>query len=247
MKTQRFNRKVIISGSEVEYYTYKSKMQVRGYKRRKRKAKKVKTKEEKENPEKTKFAVNRARTQIRRLESANSDFDKFLTLTSKMTDFTKASRAFNLFTQKMKARFPEFSYLAVPEFQKDIDFFGKVKPDGGALHYHVVCKLPYIKNKTLEKIWGKGFVKIEAIKKNSKLGSYLCKYLQKEMFDKRMFGKKKYFCSQNIKRPVEIIGDDSRWFMRKNPALKFKSKMPFDNKYTGKVIYKRFGLKNITA
>ena len=66
----------------------------------------------------------------------------------------EANRLFNLFTQRMKDKFPEFQYFAVIEFQKDIDFYGKIKPDGGAVHYHLLCNLRYVISKKIEKIWG---------------------------------------------------------------------------------------------
>lgn len=83
MVTERFTYKIVISGDGVEEYKYKTKVQIRGYKRKKRK-KKIKDdtkKEAKENPEKTRFAINRTRTQMRRTLACNTDLDKFLTLT----------------------------------------------------------------------------------------------------------------------------------------------------------------------
>ena len=34
------------------------------------------------------------------------------------------------------------------------------------------------------------------------------------MKDKRLFGKKKYFCSQDLERPTEIINDEANFFMK---------------------------------
>lgn len=248
MKTERFNHKVIISGFEVEHYEYLNKIQIRGYKRKKRKEKIVdEIVKKKENPEKTKFSVNRTRTQIRRITNTNFELNKFLTLTSKITDIEKSNNFFNLFIQRMKNRFSEFRYLAVPEFQKDVDFYGVKKPDGGAVHYHIVCNLRYVRSKEIETIWGHGFIKIKRIEKGTNLGSYLCKYLRKEMFDKRMFGKKKYFCSQDLKRPLEIIGGNAEAFMCENSSLKFIKETPLKNEYTGDVLIKLYNIKNFTA
>jgi len=250
MTTERFNHKVIISGFEVEHYEYLTKIQIRGYKRKKRKEKivdKTIKKEKKENPEKTKFSANRTRTQIRRITNSNPELNKFLTLTTKITDIDKANKLFNLFVPRMKDRFSEFRYLSVPEFQKDVDFYGVKKPDGGAVHYHIVCNLRYVRSKVIEEIWGHGFINIKEIKKGTNLGSYLCKYLRKEMFDKRMFGKKKYFCSQDLKRPLEITGDNAEAFVCENSELKLIKKISFQNEYSGDVLLKLYNIKKLTA
>jgi hypothetical protein len=249
MNTERFSDKVIISGLEVEHYEYLSKMQVRGYKRkpRKEKVKEEFKKQPKENTEKTKFSVNRTRTQIRRLTNTNYELNKFLTLTSKITDIDKSNKIFNLFTQRMKTRYPKFMYIAVLEFQKDIDHFGIAKPDGGAVHYHIICNIPYVKSKELEEIWGQGFIKIKRIKKDTNLGDYLCKYLQKEMFDKRMFGKKKFFCSRDLKRFIELIGETAKQFMNENSTLTFVKKRGYSNEYAGDVSHKFYKMKKPIA
>ncbi|MDD5397298.1 MAG: hypothetical protein PHW24_04595 [Candidatus Moranbacteria bacterium] len=246
MTTERFTYKIIVSGEGVEEYKYKTKVQIRGYKRKKRK-KKIKDdikKEVIENSEKTRFSINRTRTGMRRILQCNPNLDKFLTLTSKITDITKANKCLNLFTQKIKKPYPDFEYFSVPEFQNDIDFFGKVKPDGGAVHHHVLCNLPYVDQKEIAEIWGQGFIKIKRIEKGKNMMSYLSKYLEKEMRDKRMFRKRKYSCSQNLKRPVELIGEQAEEFMTtNNNSLKFKKASEFENQYSGEVDHNDFEFK----
>jgi hypothetical protein len=64
------------------------------------------------------------------------------------------------------------------------------------------------------------------------------------MRDKRMFRKKKYFCSQNLKRPVEMIGDLAKEFMAvNNNSLKFKKTSEFENQYSGEVDHSDFEFK----
>jgi hypothetical protein len=240
-----FDEKVIISGFEVERYQYPEKSIVRGYKRKKRKENNEK-KEQKKQTEKTKFAVNRTRNEIRRIINSNPQLNKFLTLTSKITEIKKINPLFNLFIQRIKSRYPKFQYMAVPEFQKDTDFFGKVKPEGGAVHYHTLCNLPYVKSKEIEKIWGHGFIRINRVDRVDNLGAYVCKYLQKEMFDKRMFHKKKYFCSQDINRPEEFTGEQAKIFMDyMKDNLEFKKGSVFENEYRGIMLYKLFHNKHL--
>jgi hypothetical protein len=239
--TERITEKIIVSGSEVEYYRYKDKPIIRNYKRKNRKTKNDKVKQTK----KSDFAVNRTRRDIRRTVNANPQLIKFLTLTSTSTNIDKMSKCFNLFTQRMEDRYSEFQYFSVREFQKDVDFFGKAKPDGGAIHYHLLCNLRYVKSKELEKIWGHGFIKIKKVKHVDNLGRYLSKYLQKDMFDKRMFGKKKFFCSQNLKRQTEIINTDAQDFLKNNSQnLKMTWEKTFTDDYRGEIDYKIYHSKN---
>jgi hypothetical protein len=250
--TVRITERTIISGFEVERYQYLDKPILRNYKRKERKKKtndeneKKEQQEKVEQMEKAESSVRRTRREIRRLVNANPQLIKFLTLTTTSVDIAKMNRQFNLFTQRMKDRFSEFQYLAVNERQKDIDHFGKVKPDGGAVHYHLLCNLRYVKSDILAKVWKHGFIKINQVSHVDNLGRYLSKYLQKEMFDKRMFGKKKFFCSQDLKRPIEIINDESKLFNQensKNLEKKWEPEKPFENDYQGKIQYTLFNFK----
>lgn len=227
--TECITKRIIISGNEIEYYHYKDKGLLRNYKRKKRTlTPKEKTKENIQK-QKVEFSIRRTKKEIRRKINANSQLIKFLTLTFKKNemDIGKSNRAFNLFTQRMKDRFPEFQYLAVIEFQKR-----------GAVHYHLLCNLRYREKKEVEKIWGQGFIDIKRVKHISNLGRYFCKYLQKDMFDKRMFGKKKFFCSQNLKKPVELTNRFAEIFLSDSSFLLEKEfETTFENEYVGKVDY----------
>lgn len=246
-RTERIYERVVVSSLECEQYQYKDRPVLRNYKRRKREKNENGEKEEKGQIEKAESSVRRTRREIRRTVNSNPQLTKFLTLTSKITDGKKSNHCFNLFTQRMKDRYPEFQYFAVLEFQKDIDFFGNVKPDGGAAHYHLLCNLRYVRSKEIEKIWGKGFIKIKRVRHVTNLGRYLSKYLQKDMFDKRMFGKKKFFCSQELKRPVEIVNDDARVFMQENAENMEKGwETTFTSNYLGEISYAIFRL-NISS
>ena len=75
------------------------------------------------------------------------------------------------------------------------------------------------------------------------MGAYFCKYLGKDMTDTRMFGKKKFFCSRNLKKPVELI---------KYPAIDFfesyvseltpNFEKTFYSDYAGKIEYSAYTL-----
>ncbi|MFA6193686.1 MAG: hypothetical protein WC726_02380 [Parcubacteria group bacterium] len=224
--------KVILSGHEIEHYRYIDKPIYRGYKRRKRKEKK----EPKKQTEKSKFSVHRTITEIRRIISNNPQLIKFLTLTfrGEITDVSIANHLFNLFTQRMKDKYPEFQYFAVIEFQKR-----------GVIHFHLLCNLRYVVAKKIEKIWGQGFVKIKRKRESDRLREYLSKYLWKDMRDERLFKKKKYFCSQDLERSTEIINDEANFFMKNSDKnFKFIEKLTFSNAHTGECLYRRYNFKN---
>lgn len=162
-----------------------------------------------------------------------------------MSDLKKSNKCFNTFIRDMKKHHPDFQYFCVVEFQSDIDFFGKLKPNGGAVHYHVLCNLPYVKSQVIADIWKHGFIKIKRINKDANLGKYLSNYLQKDMADKRMFGKNKFSHSQGLQKPAELIGDNARFFMQEaSENLDFVWKKKFkENVYRGKIFYKIYKYK----
>ena len=111
----------------------------------------------------------------------------------------RANNEFKKFIQRLKYHYSNFKYLAVVEFQKR-----------GSIHYHMLSDFGYIEQSDLEKIWGNGFVWIRDLLIANKgnpvdnIGAYIVKYMNKNIIDKRLMGKKAYFTSKNLRRP-EII------------------------------------------
>jgi hypothetical protein len=141
--------------------------------------------------------ASRARATVRRMANANSDtLKKFLTLTfaENMTDIKQARYAFDKFIKRLKTKFKQLQYIVVPEFQKR-----------GAIHFHLLCNLPYVDSNELAQIWRQGFIKINKIDNVDNLGAYITKYMTKDSIDDRLIGKKCYSMSKGLKQPVEII------------------------------------------
>ena len=71
----------------------------------------------------------------------------------------------------------------------------------------------YIEQTELEEIWGNGFVWIRDLLKANKgnpvdnVGAYIVKYMNKDVLDKRLMGKKAFFTSKNLIRPAIIYED----------------------------------------
>lgn len=256
-----YHQKLIISGNHWEHYKYEKSLK-RDFKRKKKEKVEVEHQQmiiddiikteveivvaENKKRVKRRDSMSRTRTQIRRGINSNPDLIKFVTLTfeENILDVERANKHFNKFIMRLEYRFPDFKYFSVIEFQKER---GKKNGDDGAVHYHFLCNLPYIKNKLLGEIWGLGHVKINKIKNVDNVGAYVCGYMQEEMTDPRLFNKKKYFYSKNIEKSTtifdsEIIQKMFSEFGLINSKPDFKGE--FSNEFVGKVKYYSYKLNN---
>ncbi|MEI7891229.1 MAG: hypothetical protein WCI36_04670 [bacterium] len=255
-----YHQKLIISGLHFEYYKYEKSLR-RDFTRKKKEKKEapheqmliddlIKTEAEIVEARyvkraKRKDSISRTRTQVRRLTNSNPDLTKFVTLTFKenILDVTVANRLFNKFIMRLKYKYLDFKYVSFIEFQIKR---GIKNGDGGAVHYHFLCDLPYIKNKELTKIWSHGHVKINKLENVDNIGAYVCKYLNKDMTDERLFNRKKYFCSKNIEKPTTIFDEEiiKKVFSEFGlDDLKPDFESTFSNEFIGSVEYKAFKLK----
>ncbi|MEI7750410.1 MAG: hypothetical protein WCJ25_05440 [Candidatus Moraniibacteriota bacterium] len=78
----------------------------------------------------------------------------------------------------------------------------------------------------------------------------MCKYLQKDMTDKRLFNKKKYFYSKTLEKPTEVYDDqivESLILQYGLASAKPDYESTFEGEYTGKVDYKQFKIEGIKA
>ena len=236
--TYPYNLKAVVSGKQVEVFKYQKNVW-REYE--------TDNKESGGEPkqlnifqqlaikkQKALFSLNRTKTEIRRLTNANPQLTKFMTLTfaENITDLKEANYIFNQFIKRISYKYCDFEYLAVPEFQKR-----------GAVHYHLLCKLPFIEIAELQMIWGKGFIKINKIDNVNNVGAYVCKYLTKDMFDERTFGKKKFFRSQSLSESIELLGYWATRFIEKFlSALTPVFEKIFESEWVGQVEYKAYSL-----
>ena len=221
---QYYNKIAVISGREVEirqteYFVRK------GLKRPNSGRSTSASKEEKIlNRDK---CLSRARKNVRRLANSNPDCNKFLTLTfgKNVTDLNEAHKYFKNFIVKMNRRYSDFKYLAVPEFQKR-----------GAVHYHLLCNLPYVNVKNLKNIWGQGFIKLNKIDEIDNVGAYIVKYMTKENIDERLTERRCFYHSRNLTKP-EIITDSAQIAALERELGNLEVKRvyiyEFDNEYLG--------------
>ena len=220
LPTRAYWQKLIISGNVLEIYDYEEPIRL-GLKRKKRKQgvnrkSNITLSEdiEFEKEVKNNFSLRRTKSNIVRLINSNPELKVFITLTfddsksfvGAFTNIDKCNLIFSTFIKRLKRQYFNLRYLAVPEFQSDYYYRSKIKKEfGGNIHYHVLCNLPYVSNDRLSKIWGYGFVDINNIRHVSRVGLYVAKYIGKELFDGRLFGKKKVFSSRQLLKPKIII------------------------------------------
>lgn len=135
---------------------------------------------------------------------------KFVTLTfdenreHNIKNVQESNSYFKRFVQRMRRKYKDFKYVAVIEFQD--------KNGRGAVHYHMICNLPYIEKSDLQKIWGGGFVKINRIDKVDNVGAYVIKYMTTDMDDKRLCGENAYLHSRGLEKPIEV----NTWALTEN-------------------------------
>lgn len=249
--------KYVISGNVLEQYTYE-KNQFKGFESRNKSGKNKNGKNKDENRG---ISLNRARKKVVRAINSNSDLNKFLTLTfeENVTDLDYSNNEFKKWVKRVnyhcfKTKKSMMKYVAVIEFQ-----------ERGAIHYHVLCNLPFVDINKFQDIWGHGFIKLNKIKGNKEkfgssecdnVGAYVCKYMTKDNDDPRLKGRNSYLMSRNLDKPIEInVGINEKDIIEDvyglpNPLQANLFGLStitgiYSNDYTGTVIYNQYNLKRI--
>ena len=158
--------------------------------------------------------IDRSKISLQNLVKTNEKiFTTFITLTfaENITDIKEANRKFNIWRRNLKRLFPGFAYVCVPEFQKR-----------GAVHYHLLTNIDYTSTLLSDEIkiykpnngwqvgknikgWNYGY-SLAINMSGFNLAAYMTKYFTKDI-DNRLFGKHRYFYSQNLEKPSELCLD----------------------------------------
>lgn len=201
------------------------------------------------NGKRTERSFFHAQTRLKKKINCNADLannelrPRFVTLTFRenITDIKKANYEHTKFIRKFKYFLKtkkgvvKLAYVAVIEFQKR-----------GAVHYHILFfNLPYFKNMydVMEKLWGNGWVISKKIDKVKNLGSYVCKYMTKDINDERLYGHKCYFASKNLKKPREIYNESAVRFVAEfmpKEIKPYEKVMQTNNR--GSYVYRRYNM-----
>lgn len=235
------HKRFVKSGNVIEIYEYEKPV-LEGYQNKNVSLGRQGSATDDEKKENRGKVLNRAKRDLRRKINANSgELKKFITLTFKEneTNLDYCNYEFKKFIERLKywnkrVKGKPLKYVCVVEFQKR-----------GAVHYHLLANLKYISNDDLKRLWGNGFVKINRVDRVDNVGAYVVKYMQKDMSDKRLEGRKSYFTSRNLKKPLEYteIKKVDEIAAHLLEGIKPCYETSFDNDYTGKVVYRQYNLK----
>lgn len=209
---QEYNRKTIAYGDgSIEIITYRNpKYKLSGFDRGGRAHNKsiITDEEQEKRTQEQLFAIRRTIKGITR----SNEFRYFITLTfdPKRTDsknYDEVIKKLQNFLRSLRRK-KKFKYLIVVEPHKS-----------GAFHLHCLIgeaevKLSEAKNKKGKPIirhgrqvynlenWKWGYSSCEEIEDQKRTSSYISKYISKDLLNnKEMFRRKRYFCSQGLKRP----------------------------------------------
>lgn len=253
---ERVYKKIIQSGDIIEIYEY-SEGYLKGYKLTENEINnRRRTESDSDDTDIRERSLRRAKTQLRRLINANvgqygSEFTaKFLTLTFKenVQDIKQANYEFTKFMKRLNyncfgTKKANLKYTCVVEFQKR-----------GAIHYHVIIyNMPYIKANDIGNVWGNGFIKINRIDDIDNVGAYVSEYLGQaekgqghDVEDDRLQGKKSYFSSKGLFKPLEIT--DKKIVEQVASALPLENltySATYENEYVGNIIYRQYNIKGV--
>lgn len=207
-----YSHKIIVSGDEIEVYTYRFKQS----KIEKEETAIVfddeteKPKEKKQTEEicdaeykRKKDSIRKMKIKLRRLINANAfqykEKDKFITLTfAEEPTRREVVQKFHNFKIRLKRKYPDVEYIAVIE-----------RGTKGTKRLHLHClffNLPYVPQKEFTAIWKYGRVDIQAIDSFYDLANYILKYIEKTVEDGSYIpkGKRFYFPSKGLKKPSEF-------------------------------------------
>jgi hypothetical protein len=198
---KKSNVRLVVSGNKFERYTYERPYlyNLPPYPR---------SEGAKKKSERARRADNLAcaRRNIQRLISANinawGERPKFVTFTfaKNVTDISSANEEWHKYMRKARQTFGQLKYLTVIEFQKR-----------GAVHYHTVFfNMPYKRGlkHIIGRQWGQGFVKVIGLGRVNDIGIYVSKYMTEDTSDIRLCGRKAYFTSRGLVKPVMMRSDE---------------------------------------
>jgi len=215
--------KVRIFGDTAQVYEYEKSLPIR---RKSRKANSY-TKRDRKNVARSADSFRRAKRAFQCLVRANIRGDEpptLLTFTMhQKLPYSASSVIFTRFIKRLRRRAGEsFRHIAVPEFQ-----------ERGAVHWHVLLwglpveygcvgyfrfrrgKKVFVetcpperqcerKTRRFARVWLRGFTDAIATDGSPKLAGYLSKYMSKSMLDIRLGGKRAYYTSHNVVRPLSF-------------------------------------------
>lgn len=253
----KYKTKVIISGNIVERYTYektvftgKDRTVFKSYSTEKRE---YEEDERAMRDEKNlRDSLRRTQNTLRRTVNSNigkwGEKEKFLTLTfaEHLTEQAETNKLFTSFVKKLSysifKKESGLKYVCVVE-----------RMANGRIHYHVLFfNLPFVPEDELARIWGHGFVKINAIDNVDNVGAYVVKYMSKTAVGNseksaKEKDKKLYFVSRGLHKPMEYADGNEEHakhiatFLHEMDEFKVYE-ASFENEHLGHITYAQYNM-----
>ena len=247
------NRKLIICGSFIDLYKY-SKTIPYGPNLNDKKIKlkdKSEDKDKIEDPQIWDSSLFRSKRVLENWVNTNAWFwkdkngytivPKFATFTfaENLTNVSEANNYFMKFIKRLNysvyTKISALKYATVIEFQKR-----------GAVHYHsLFFNLPYIPRiyDFTNSLWKLGYLNIKAVDRVKNLSRYMTKYMKKSMQDERLIGRKRYFVSRGLYKPITIRNDSTvNSIIKILPSGLSIFKKSWESEFSGTVEFERFNL-----
>jgi hypothetical protein len=229
--------KIISSGSFIEVFEFERpcfyNFTGRGGRKKRDEAKSVKSNEYRQQ------TIRKNRINIKKLCLSNFfENVKFITLTFNdevnidLTDTDAANREFKKFIQRLRRRLGGFKYVATVQFQSKRN----------AVHYHIMAELSSIPQKDLCELWRNGHVWINQIRISDI--EKVANYMSREMNSPRLNGKKAYFTSKNLDKPVTLRGEEANRVIE-HYELNSKKEVAantYKSDYNGIIQYRKYDL-----
>lgn len=116
---------------------------------------------------------------------------------------------------------------------------------GRAVHYHVIFfNISSSQSRTIAENWTAGFVKTKKnIQSVGNLAGYITKYSHEHLEDQRFNGKKKYFASRGLLKPIEVFDQNNAQSIEGLiPRGHITERRTFGSVYRGRVEYIKYEL-----
>jgi len=241
--------KLIKSGQQVEIYEYENDVNAEKLRCARKNARKRGTRPRAYIGRRRLRNVAQSRKSFTRLVLSNLGGETkpwFFTFTMyEVVPLRRGYWAFTVFIERLRKNLGrDFSYIAVPEFQKR-----------GAVHFHVLfwrLREDVLKNERdnryIQNLWGYGYCDGIPTDGSPRLAGYFAKYMSKAMLDHRLGGEKAYSASRNIMRPVSVSFRSALAHTKEMWGLDLSTTTPlreaqYETKYLGKGRYRLYNLK----
>lgn len=161
-----------------------------------------------------------------------TDYAKFITLTFDPKTNNYDLKNLSLCNQRkdnylinLKKLFPDLKYIIVPELHKS-----------GQIHYHMLVDLPYLddtKYQIVKNLWTYGLCDIRSYKNIVGSVFYLTKYLTKNSKEPQFKNRRKFYCSNNLKKTIKIRGKNAENIIKKienigiKPVFSYRTREPY--------------------